>query len=67
MEEPLRRDPAPWDKPPTQPFVLPKLVNGAVVLELFDVGPGYEQLRSATRTHVFAIAMDGKFVKVIDR
>ncbi len=63
----VRRDPAPYGKPPTQPFAVPRLEKGAIVLETFDVGPGFEQIRSATRTHVFAIATDGKFVKVIDR
>ncbi len=63
----IRRDLVHMGQLPREPFVLPTLVSGAIVFELFEVGPGFEQLRSATRSHAFAIAMDQKSVKVISR
>lgn len=36
-------------------------------LETYPVGDGFDQIHSATRTHAFAFALDGKSVKIFTR
>jgi hypothetical protein len=52
---------------PAKGIAVPRLAGSRIALEMYDAGSDFGQVVSATRTHAFAVALDGGSLKVFAR
>ena len=63
----LGRSPLRFFPPIVKPGLVPRFDGRTITLEAYDAGPDYQAIQSATRTHAFAVSLDGGSVKIFDR